>query len=93
VNVVDPILRKGFRFKGTATVHASGEVFERGLEILRAQGSTMGRDRARSIVVIAVTDAAELISPAYDDGTSEHGVSGRWLEYVIELHRSRQEQP
>jgi uncharacterized protein len=63
VNVVDPILRKGFRFKGTATVYTSGETYERGLEVLREQGSTASRDRVRSIVVIDVTEAAELISP------------------------------
>src|SRR4029077_1751472 len=28
INVVDPILRKGYRFKGTATVLSEGELFE-----------------------------------------------------------------
>jgi predicted pyridoxine 5'-phosphate oxidase superfamily flavin-nucleotide-binding protein len=31
VNVVDPILRKGFRFKGIGSVYTTGEMFERGL--------------------------------------------------------------
>ena len=31
VNVVDPILRKGYRFKGVATVHRSGPTFDDGL--------------------------------------------------------------
>ena len=35
VNVVDPILRKGYRFKGTAEVHPDGDVFERGLALLK----------------------------------------------------------
>ena len=35
VNVVDPIVRKGFRFKGTAAVYTSGNMFGRGLQILR----------------------------------------------------------
>ena len=30
VNVVDPIVRKGYRFKGTATVHTDGHSYERG---------------------------------------------------------------
>jgi len=88
VNVVDPILRKGFRFKGTATVYTSGERYERGLEILREQGSTANRERVRSIVVIDVTDAAELISPAYDDGATEQAISDSWLSYYTELHRA-----
>ena len=67
VNVVDPIVRKGYRFKGTATAYTSGEMFERGLAVLRERGSTTARERIRSIVVIEVTDAAPLFSPVYDD--------------------------
>jgi uncharacterized protein len=88
VNVVDPILRKGFRFNGTATVHAAGEIYDRGLEILRDQGSTAKRERVRSIVVIEVTDAAELVSPAYDDGATEQAISDSWLGYYTDLHRA-----
>jgi len=88
VNVVDPILRKGFRFKGTATVHASGEMYDRGLQILRDQGSAANRERVRSIVVIEVTDAAALISPAYDDGATEQAISDSWLDYYTALHRA-----
>jgi predicted pyridoxine 5'-phosphate oxidase superfamily flavin-nucleotide-binding protein len=29
VNVVDPFLRKGYRFRGTAEVHTEGELFDR----------------------------------------------------------------
>ena len=86
INVVDPILRKGFRFKGTATVYASGEMYDRGLQILREQGSTTNRERVRSIVVIDVTEAAELVSPAYDDGATEQSISERWLGFYTELH-------
>lgn len=89
VNVVDPIARKGYRFKGTATVHRSGLMFERGLEVLRERGSTTGRERVRSIVVIEISDAAPLVSPAYDDGTSEEAISDRWLSHHTELHRAR----
>jgi predicted pyridoxine 5'-phosphate oxidase superfamily flavin-nucleotide-binding protein len=86
VNVVDPILRKGFRFKGTATVHTSGEMFERGIRILRGRGSTLDPDRIRSIVVIDVTSAAPLISPVYDDGASEEVITRRWLDYYGDLY-------
>ena len=33
VNVVDPIARKGYRFKGTAEAHTDGAVFERGMRL------------------------------------------------------------
>jgi predicted pyridoxine 5'-phosphate oxidase superfamily flavin-nucleotide-binding protein len=87
INVVDPILRKGFRFKGTANVYTGGEMYDRGLQILREQGSTANSERVRSIVVIDVTDAAELVSPAYDDGATEQSISRGWLGYYTELHR------
>src|SRR4051794_36219868 len=32
INVVDPIVRRGFRFKGTATVHRDDAVFAAGLQ-------------------------------------------------------------
>jgi predicted pyridoxine 5'-phosphate oxidase superfamily flavin-nucleotide-binding protein len=86
INVVDPILRKGYRFKGTATVYTCGEMYDRGLQILREQGSTTNRERVRSIVVIDVTEAAELVSPAYDDGATEQSISERWLGFYNELH-------
>src|SRR5690242_14274306 len=31
INVVDQLVRKGYRFKGTATVHTEGSEFERGV--------------------------------------------------------------
>jgi uncharacterized protein len=88
INVVDPIVRKGYRFKGTAVVHKAGEPFERGLGILRAGGSTIARERVRSIVVVEVTAAAPLVSPAYDTGATEPNVTARWLAHYDELHRA-----
>jgi predicted pyridoxine 5'-phosphate oxidase superfamily flavin-nucleotide-binding protein len=88
INVVDPILRKGFRFKGTAAVYTSGEMYDRGLQILRDQGSTATSERVRSIVVIDVTEAAELVSPAYDDEATEQAISDSWLGHYTELHRA-----
>jgi hypothetical protein len=47
VNVVDPITRKGYRFKGQAAVHRAGELFERGLAVLEQRGYRTPRDRTR----------------------------------------------
>lgn len=86
INVVDPIVRKGYRFRGRATVHSAGDGYERGIARLRELGSTTARERIRTIVVVEVTDAAPLVSPAYDDGTSEDAVVARWLEHHRALH-------
>ena len=46
----------------------------------------MTRDRIRSIVVIDVTSADALVSPAYDDGTPEDAIRRQWIGYYTELH-------
>ena len=87
VNVVDPILRKGYRFAGTGTVHTVGPEYERGLEVLRDRGFTASAERTRSIVVIEVTSASPLVSPAYAAGGTEESVTARWLAHHTDLHR------
>jgi predicted pyridoxine 5'-phosphate oxidase superfamily flavin-nucleotide-binding protein len=86
VNVVDPIVRKGYRFKGTAVAYRDGPMYEQGLAVLRERGLSAIRDRIRSIVVIEVTDAAPLLSPAYDLGATEAELAARWLRHHTELH-------
>lgn len=96
VNVVDPIVRKGYRFKGVATVHrpggsdgngdGNGDGFDHALEVFRQRGFTTRLERIRALVVIEVTAAAPLTSPAYDDGATEGAVTERWLAHHNGLH-------
>lgn len=86
VNVVDPILRKGYRFRGVGEVFHDGPDYERGLTRLRELGSTTARERIRSIVIVRVTEVHPLVSPAYDDGTSESKVVARWRAHFAALH-------
>ena len=73
VNVVDPFVRKGYRFKGPAVIHEPGSaVFAEGIERMRADGSKL-TGRVEAIVVIEVRHAAPLVSPAYDDGPTRSG--------------------
>jgi predicted pyridoxine 5'-phosphate oxidase superfamily flavin-nucleotide-binding protein len=89
INVVDPVIRKGYRFRGTAEVHQHGPDYEHGIALLQAQGSKSGPDRIRSIVVVTVTEVRTLISPAYDDGSSEADIGRRWLSHLTDLHRDK----
>jgi predicted pyridoxine 5'-phosphate oxidase superfamily flavin-nucleotide-binding protein len=75
VNFVDPFTRKGYRFSGTATVVARDDASFAAL--LADFSGTLGA-RFRTIVAIAVTKAAPLTSPAYDDGTSEAQLRRSW---------------
>jgi uncharacterized protein len=87
INVVDPILRKGYRFKGRAEVHSGGSVFDSGLRFYEER-SGLAANRIEAIVLIRVEHAAPLISPAYDDGSTEQEVERRSLE-LYGLLRSR----
>ena len=82
VNVVDPLVRKGYRFKGPAAIHEPGSgVFADAVQRMRDAGSTL-TDRVKAIVVIEVREARPLVSPAYDDGT-------RTEEEIVALFRAR----
>jgi uncharacterized protein len=85
LNVVDPIVRKGYRFKGRAESHRDGEMYERGLRLLAERGYNASRERVRTIVVVRVEQAAPLISPAYDSGTNEREVAQVWERHVRQL--------
>jgi hypothetical protein len=80
VNIVDPIVRKGYRFKGAAVVHREGPVFEAGLRFYM-QRSGLEPQRIEAIVLIAVERTAPVISPAYDDGSDEDEVERRSLDF------------
>jgi predicted pyridoxine 5'-phosphate oxidase superfamily flavin-nucleotide-binding protein len=69
VNVVDPLVRKGYRFKRPGEIHDCGTSrYAEGIERLRDGGSTLV-DRVKAIVVIEVREARAVVSPAYDQGT------------------------
>jgi predicted pyridoxine 5'-phosphate oxidase superfamily flavin-nucleotide-binding protein len=78
VNVGDPLVSKGYRFKGHAVVHRTGEIFQRGCQIYRDAGLTMD---IRAVVVIRVERAQPVSSPAYDRGDTEAQVKDRWRRY------------
>ena len=82
VNVVDPLVRKGYRFKGRAVVHRSDEVFQRACRIYQDAGLT---HEIRAVVLIRVDRALPVISPAYDRGQTEEQVKDRWRLYWRKL--------
>lgn len=85
VNVVDPIRRKGYRFKGTGTVLTEGDRFE---EIVRSfkVDREIDPSRVRAVVVIEVTQAHPLISPAYDSGATEEEITDDYKRRLVELY-------
>ena len=86
INVVDPIIRKGYRFKGAATVLSDGPVFEEIVRYYRQRGTAFA---IKNIVLMKVEQAAALVSPAYDSGRSEDDVSDYWERHRDELRQRR----
>jgi predicted pyridoxine 5'-phosphate oxidase superfamily flavin-nucleotide-binding protein len=69
INIVDPLVRRGYRFKGAGEIHERGTTrYADCVQRLRKAGSTLV-DRVKAIVVIEVQEVRELVSPAYDDGS------------------------
>jgi uncharacterized protein len=82
VNVVDPILRKGYRFKGRAQVYTEGPIFQQALAFY----NHLEASRIHGVAIIAVQHTAPLISPAYDMGATEQEVKERFASRLEALH-------
>ena len=78
INVVDHLTRKGFRFKGEGEVFREGPLFEEIVNFYRQRGSL---NPIQSVVLVRVTRALPLVSPAYDLGRTEEEITAQWRQY------------
>ena len=85
VNVVDPFVRKGYRFKGIASILESGPLYEKATAFYKDRGVT---SVIREIVIVRVENAQPVDSPAYDLGLGEDEVRARWERYWRSLRAS-----
>jgi len=90
VNVVDPMVRKGYRFKGIASIVESGPVYEKGIAFYKDRGAM---NPIREIVLVKVQTAKPIDSPAYDLGLTEDEVRARWEAYWHSLRASKTTSP
>jgi predicted pyridoxine 5'-phosphate oxidase superfamily flavin-nucleotide-binding protein len=90
INVVDPFARRGYRFKGTATVVAEGQALDDAVAFFRSRGA---RSPIRSVVMVAVERALPLASPVYATGVSEAEVRERWEAHYRSLMRNTAASP
>jgi predicted pyridoxine 5'-phosphate oxidase superfamily flavin-nucleotide-binding protein len=81
INVVDPFIRKGYRFRGQGTVHRSGDTYWKILEGYKSEGADIRR--VRTVALIEVTHVAPLVSPVYTMSLSEDEVRRLWEEYHV----------
>lgn len=77
INVIDPIARKGFRFKGPCTVVSEGARLRDLRRLLKDQGA---QSVPNAVIVMTVARALPLISPAYDTGMTEEDLRRKWKQ-------------
>ena len=75
INVVDPLLRKGFRFKGITTILRDGEEFTKIVSHYKENGI---KSEIIAIVKVKLDQIKEITSPLYDLGLSEDEIKEKW---------------
>jgi hypothetical protein len=81
--VVDHIVRKGYRFKGTAKVLETGADFARYVTFFSDRGMADAPRRIRAIVIVEVAQARPLISPGYDRIADEASMRAYWVKHYF----------
>lgn len=78
INVIDPLSRKGFLFKGTANVINEGPLFTKILNYYRDHNI---KSPINSIVLVKVSHLSPVTSPLYDLGISENEIKLKWKNH------------
>jgi len=93
INVVDPFVRRGFRFKGRAEVYSAGATFDRLRRFYSGIWLDAGRkppvDDIRNIVMVTVERALPMVAPAYQRGEDELEIATEWERYYHSLVSKR----
>jgi len=82
INVIDPLLRKGYLFEGTARIISDGTIYEEILDYYRTHGI---KSPINSIVLVDVSNVSKVTSPLYDMGVSEEEIKSKWQKHFTNL--------
>ena len=82
INVIDPLLRKGYLFKGVARLINSGLQYDEILQYYRDNGIT---SPINAIILVDVSCISDVISPLYDMGISEDEIKSKWKNHFANL--------
>ena len=80
INVVDPILRKGFRFRGRASILTEGSEYGKIISYYKDIGI---KSKIHTVVLVRVEKVKEITSPLYDLGYTEDQIKSRWKSYYL----------
>ena len=82
INVIDPLLRRGYLFKGMARILNDGQMYNEILEFYRNKGI---KSIIHEVVLVNVSDVSVVTSPLYDMGISEQEIKSKWKKYFNDL--------
>ena len=82
INVIDPLLRKGYLFQGTARLLHDGTLYQEILNHYRQNGI---KSPINSIVLVDVSCISNVVSPLYDLGISEDEIKSKWQKHFSSL--------
>lgn len=82
LNVIDPLLRKGFLFEGQAQIIEDGTQYDKILNYYRQNGI---KSTINSIILVNVSNVSQVTSPLYDMGISEEEIKFKWQKYFANL--------
>ena len=82
INVIDPLIRKGYLFQGKARILEDSTLYQEILNHYRKNGI---KSPINSIVLVDVSNVAEVISPLYDLGISEDEIKLKWQKHFATL--------
>jgi hypothetical protein len=82
INVIDPLLRKGYLFQGLAKIIEDGILYDEILNYYRTNGI---QSPINSIVLVDVSNVSEVTSPLYDMGISEQEIKSKWQKHFANL--------
>ena len=82
INVIDPLLRKGYLFQGSARILHDGTLYREILNHYRQNGI---RSLINSIILVDVSCVSDVISPLYDLGISEDKIKSKWQKHFSTL--------
>ena len=78
INVVDPLQRLGYRFKGEGKIINEGLEFDKILDYYINAGI---KSKINSVVVVDVRSMSEVTSPSYDLGATKDELVSKWKKY------------
>ena len=80
INIINPIARRGFRFKGIGKIISEGEEYEKIISQYKEDGI---KSTIKRVVMIKIKTASEVTSPLYDLGYTEEEIKSKWKKHYL----------